>query len=305
MRAPAFWLDAQPGLRARAAAVRRALRRDRRAAHAPPRRQGGRARHRDRQFRLFAGGAGKTPVALEIARLPQTQGERPAFVSRGYGGASARDGALRVDGQSAAEVGDEALLLAQVAPTFVGRDRALVAALALETASPSRSFSTMDCRAGRLSPILRWPSSMARQALATASACRPALACAARQTTAARPGGCNRRGWRGGRDCRGASDRGRRANPAGAARSRPKRAGAGRTGRRRLRRNWSAGKILPHAGGDRRQHRRAARILGPLQVQCSGHCGIDGISAHETRAARDDAEGRRVAAAIPAPARLL
>ncbi len=136
MRAPAFWLDAQPGLRARAlqpfgalygAIAARRMRRPGAKAGAPVIVIGN----------FVAGGAGKTPVALEIARLLQTQGERPAFVSRGYGGASARDGALRVDGQSAAEVGDEALLLAQVAPTFVGRDRALVAALALETASPS------------------------------------------------------------------------------------------------------------------------------------------------------------------------
>ena len=85
---------------------------------------------------FVAGGAGKTPAALEIARLLEARGERIAFVSRGYGGA-AGDGPLRVDGQGASEVGDEALLLARAAPTFIGADRAAAAALAVAGAGPS------------------------------------------------------------------------------------------------------------------------------------------------------------------------
>lgn len=83
------------------------------------------------------GGAGKTPVALAVARLLVAQGERPAFVSRGYGGAAARSAPLRVAGHGWAEVGDEPLLLAQAAPTFVGADRAAAAALAVDVAGPS------------------------------------------------------------------------------------------------------------------------------------------------------------------------
>lgn len=72
---------------------------------------------------LVAGGAGKTPVALDLARRLQKRGAAPHVISRGYGGSSA--GPLRVepDQQSAAEVGDEPLLLAKAAPTWVSRDR--------------------------------------------------------------------------------------------------------------------------------------------------------------------------------------
>jgi tetraacyldisaccharide 4'-kinase len=69
------------------------------------------------------GGAGKTPLALTLARLLQASGEAPVLLSRGYGGRLA--GPLRVEAarHRAAEVGDEPLLLARVAPTVVARDR--------------------------------------------------------------------------------------------------------------------------------------------------------------------------------------
>ncbi len=78
------------------------------------------------------GGAGKTPTALAVAAMLAAEGERPAFLSRGYGGRLA--GPLRVDPavHGAAEVGDEALLLARMAPTIVARDRGEGAAAAIE-----------------------------------------------------------------------------------------------------------------------------------------------------------------------------
>ena len=84
---------------------------------------------------FVAGGAGKTPAAIALARLLIARGETPAFLSRGYGGATAAP--VRVIDQSAAQVGDEPILLARVAPTFVGRDRAAAAALAIDSARPS------------------------------------------------------------------------------------------------------------------------------------------------------------------------
>ncbi|MGE4480736.1 tetraacyldisaccharide 4'-kinase [Acidocella sp.] len=74
------------------------------------------------------GGAGKTLVALDVlARLPG----RPFALTRGYGGALA--GPLLVEHglHTAREVGDEALLLAEAAPTVKARDRAAGARLAL------------------------------------------------------------------------------------------------------------------------------------------------------------------------------
>jgi tetraacyldisaccharide 4'-kinase len=72
---------------------------------------------------VVAGGAGKTPVVLSLARLLVERGARPHLLSRGYGGA--RRGPLAVEPvrHGADEVGDEALLLARAAPTWIARDR--------------------------------------------------------------------------------------------------------------------------------------------------------------------------------------
>jgi len=72
---------------------------------------------------LTVGGAGKTPAALAIGHLLLQMRERPFFLSRGYGGRLA--GPVRVDPgfHHAAEVGDEPLLLARLAPTIIARDR--------------------------------------------------------------------------------------------------------------------------------------------------------------------------------------
>ena len=85
------------------------------------------------------GGAGKTPAALMLARMLIEAGERPAFLTRGYGGTL--PGPVWVQGQSAQEIGDEPLLLARVAPTVVARDRAAGAALA---ATRDSSVIVMD-----------------------------------------------------------------------------------------------------------------------------------------------------------------
>lgn len=72
---------------------------------------------------LVAGGAGKTPVTLELARLLGAEGRLPHILTRGYGGALA--GPVRVDPavHDFHAVGDEALLLAAAAPTWVAHDR--------------------------------------------------------------------------------------------------------------------------------------------------------------------------------------
>lgn len=81
---------------------------------------------------LTLGGDGKTPTALALAQLLIAMEEKPAFLTRGYGRAGAGRAPLRVDlsHHEARDVGDEALLLATVAPTFVGADRLASARLA-------------------------------------------------------------------------------------------------------------------------------------------------------------------------------
>jgi tetraacyldisaccharide 4'-kinase len=72
---------------------------------------------------LVAGGAGKTPVVMALAAHLIARGRRPHLLTRGYGGRLR--GPLRVDParHDAAAVGDEALLLAEIAPTWCARDR--------------------------------------------------------------------------------------------------------------------------------------------------------------------------------------
>lgn len=72
---------------------------------------------------LVAGGAGKTPTALAFGALLKAHGRAPHFLTRGYGGSLS--GPVRVDpwNHTSAEVGDEALLLAAMAPTWVSHDR--------------------------------------------------------------------------------------------------------------------------------------------------------------------------------------
>ena len=73
---------------------------------------------------LVAGGAGKTPIALAVAERLSTRGLKPHFLTRGYGGRIVGPHRVEPDQHRAADVGDEALLLAQRATTWISRDRA-------------------------------------------------------------------------------------------------------------------------------------------------------------------------------------
>ncbi len=72
---------------------------------------------------VVLGGAGKTPVALAVARRLAAAGHSPHFLSRGYGGRL--HGPVRVDPavHGAGDVGDEPLLLARAAPAWIARNR--------------------------------------------------------------------------------------------------------------------------------------------------------------------------------------
>jgi len=70
------------------------------------------------------GGDGKTPVALDVGRRLAARGVAIHYLTRGYGGSEI--GPVLVDParHDSRTVGDEALLLATVAPTWVARSRA-------------------------------------------------------------------------------------------------------------------------------------------------------------------------------------
>jgi tetraacyldisaccharide 4'-kinase len=89
------------------------------------------------------GGTGKTPLVRHICGLLAAAGRRPVALTRGYGGR--RSGPHWVDaaGDSARDVGDEALLLAQIAPTLLARKRS-VGARAIEMRREPGTVIVMD-----------------------------------------------------------------------------------------------------------------------------------------------------------------
>lgn len=82
---------------------------------------------------LVAGGAGKTPVVESLVPLLQDAGYNPHILTRGYGGEEPGPLQVSPNRDTAADVGDEALLLVEKAPTWVSRSRPLGAQAAIDT----------------------------------------------------------------------------------------------------------------------------------------------------------------------------
>lgn len=74
---------------------------------------------------LTAGGSGKTPTALALMKLIRDHGlaQNPCFLSRGYGGRESGPLLVNPALHCFSDVGDEPLLLAQMAPVIIARHR--------------------------------------------------------------------------------------------------------------------------------------------------------------------------------------
>ena len=73
---------------------------------------------------LNIGGTGKTPFAIYTYKILKELGFNPVFLTRGYGGKE--KGPIKVGAtHQYKDVGDEALLLNNIGPTIVSRDRSL------------------------------------------------------------------------------------------------------------------------------------------------------------------------------------
>lgn len=82
---------------------------------------------------ITVGGAGKTPLTLELARQLIGQGMHPLIVSRGYGGDTQQPCGVTPDSDPA-QVGDEPLLMARrdICPVWTGKNRAAAARAGLQ-----------------------------------------------------------------------------------------------------------------------------------------------------------------------------
>lgn len=81
---------------------------------------------------IVSGGSGKTPTALSIMDIIKNTGlaKTPCFLTRGYGGRNKGSLLVNKDKHSAADIGDETLLLADKAPTIASAHRGKGAMLA-------------------------------------------------------------------------------------------------------------------------------------------------------------------------------
>ena len=80
---------------------------------------------------LTAGGTGKTPVSIAIAGLLKQHNKNPFFISRGYGG-KLNGVIVNKQHHTPNDVGDEPLLLSEVAPVCIDANRGNAAKQALE-----------------------------------------------------------------------------------------------------------------------------------------------------------------------------
>jgi tetraacyldisaccharide 4'-kinase len=92
---------------------------------------------------LVAGGAGKTPVAIAIGKILQELKIDFVYLSSGYGRRITGCKLVNPEKHDAKDVGDEPLLLAEIASTFVSSDKQ-VGANVIRCQGPEKKLIIMD-----------------------------------------------------------------------------------------------------------------------------------------------------------------
>ena len=85
---------------------------------------------------IVVGGAGKTPVSMKIGKMLIKSGYNPHFISKGYAGII-KNTTLVEEWHSPVSVGDEPLLLSEIASTWIGNDR-------IQSANQAKKYGA-DC----------------------------------------------------------------------------------------------------------------------------------------------------------------
>jgi tetraacyldisaccharide 4'-kinase len=94
----------------------------------------------------IAGGAGKTPTAIAIANYLIGKNYKICFISRGYGGSAT--GPIFIHSKNAQLFGDEAILLSNIAPIVVAKNRIS----GLKFINKSGNFDFIICDDGLQNP---------------------------------------------------------------------------------------------------------------------------------------------------------
>jgi len=102
-----------------------------------------------------AGGTGKTPIVQDVVQRLRAMGRAPHIILRGYGGRTKITTRVDTAVHDAQDVGDEALLHAALAPTWVGVDRHASAAVAIAAGA---DIILMDdgLQNTSIAPSVRW-----------------------------------------------------------------------------------------------------------------------------------------------------
>jgi tetraacyldisaccharide 4'-kinase len=82
---------------------------------------------------VTVGGAGKTPIVLAITELLRKNGMNVAIASRGYKGDIKKPTLVDKNKHTVNSVGDEPLILARIAPTYISKKRHLAISMAKES----------------------------------------------------------------------------------------------------------------------------------------------------------------------------